>query len=107
MSRLKLRFCGLKLSSPIVLLSGCVGFGEEYTRIEGFSNAAVGALVLKGTTLAPRLGHPAPPPARGAAKPAGPRLGDAGRNAERERPPEPGRRLRRQDDSADTRLQGD
>jgi dihydroorotate dehydrogenase (NAD+) catalytic subunit len=59
MSRLALELCGLKLSSPIVLLSGCVGFGEEYTRIEGFSNAAVGAIVLKGTTLAPRLGNPA------------------------------------------------
>ena len=59
MSRLKLEFCGLKLNSPIVLLSGCVGFGEEYTRIDGFSNAAVGAIVLKGTTLAPRLGNPA------------------------------------------------
>ncbi len=59
MSRLTLDLCGLKLSSPIVLLSGCVGFGEEYTRIEGFSNAAVGAIVLKGTTLAPRLGNPA------------------------------------------------
>jgi dihydroorotate dehydrogenase (NAD+) catalytic subunit len=43
--------------SPIVLLSGCVGFGEEYTRIEGFSNADCGAIVLKGTTLAPRLGN--------------------------------------------------
>jgi dihydroorotate dehydrogenase (NAD+) catalytic subunit len=41
-----------------VLLSGCVGFGEEYTRIEGFSNADAGAVVLKGTTLAPRLGNP-------------------------------------------------
>jgi dihydroorotate dehydrogenase (NAD+) catalytic subunit len=41
-----------------VLLSGCVGFGEEYTRIEGFSNADAGAIVLKGTTLAPRLGNP-------------------------------------------------
>jgi dihydroorotate dehydrogenase (NAD+) catalytic subunit len=59
MSRLAIQFCGLKLNSPIVLLSGCVGFGEEYTRIEGFSNAAVGAIVLKGTTLAPRLGNPA------------------------------------------------
>jgi dihydroorotate dehydrogenase (NAD+) catalytic subunit len=51
-------FCGLKLASPIVLLSGCVGFGEEYTRVEGFSNAAVGAIVLKGTTREPRLGNP-------------------------------------------------
>src|SRR5512138_187209 len=58
MSRLSLDFCGLKLNSPIVLLSGCVGFGEEYTRIEGFSNTDVGAIVLKGTTLAPRLGNP-------------------------------------------------
>jgi dihydroorotate dehydrogenase (NAD+) catalytic subunit len=52
------RFCGLHLSSPIVLLSGCVGFGEEYTRIEGFSNRDVGAIVLKGTTREPRLGNP-------------------------------------------------
>ena len=51
-------FCGLDLASPIVLLSGCVGFGEEYTRIEGFSNCDVGAVVLKGTTLEPRLGNP-------------------------------------------------
>jgi len=51
-------FCGLKLSSPIVLLSGCVGFGEEYTRIEGFSNRDAGAIVLKGTTQKPRLGNP-------------------------------------------------
>ncbi len=51
------RFCGLELSSPIVLLSGCVGFGEEYTRIEGFSNRDVGAIVLKGTTGTARLGN--------------------------------------------------
>lgn len=51
-------FCGLNLSSPIVLLSGCVGFGEEYTRVHGFSNRDAGAIVLKGTTLEPRLGNP-------------------------------------------------
>lgn len=50
-------FCGLPLATPIVLLSGCVGFGEEYTRVEGFSNADVGAVVLKGTTREPRLGN--------------------------------------------------
>src|SRR5580704_7874767 len=54
---LAVRFCGLELTSPIVLLSGCVGFGEEYTRVEGFSNRDVGAIVLKGTTGAPRLGN--------------------------------------------------
>lgn len=52
-------FCGLQLQSPIVLLSGCVGFGEEYTRVEGFSNRDVGAICLKGTTEKPRLGNPA------------------------------------------------
>lgn len=54
---LAVEFCGLKLASPIVLLSGCVGFGEEYTRIEGFSNTDVGAIVLKGTTGEARLGN--------------------------------------------------
>lgn len=54
---LKTDFCGLSLDSPIVLLSGCVGFGEEYTRVEGFSNRDVGAVVLKGTTREPRLGN--------------------------------------------------
>ncbi len=58
-SLLSLEFCGLKLNSPLVLLSGCVGFGEEYTRVRGFSNTDVGAVCLKGTTLAPRLGNPA------------------------------------------------
>ncbi len=56
-NNLKTQFCGLDLDSPIVLLSGCVGFGEEYTRIEGFSNTDVGAICLKGTTLEPRLGN--------------------------------------------------
>ena len=56
-SPLSVDYCGLSLDSPIVLLSGCVGFGEEYTRIEGFSNRDVGAVVLKGTTREPRLGN--------------------------------------------------
>ncbi|HXQ64351.1 MAG TPA: dihydroorotate dehydrogenase [Steroidobacteraceae bacterium] len=55
---LGLEFCGLKFASPIVLLSGCVGFGEEYTRVAGFSNRDCGAVVLKGTTGQPRLGNP-------------------------------------------------
>lgn len=51
------RFCGMELTSPIVLLSGCVGFGEEYTRVDGFSNRDAGAVVLKGTTGEARLGN--------------------------------------------------
>jgi dihydroorotate dehydrogenase (NAD+) catalytic subunit len=56
-NNLKTKFCGMSLDSPIILLSGCVGFGEEYTRIQGFSNKDVGAICLKGTTLEPRLGN--------------------------------------------------
>ncbi|HNR21824.1 MAG TPA: dihydroorotate dehydrogenase [Steroidobacteraceae bacterium] len=57
-SPLAIEFCGLPFNSPIVLLSGCVGFGEEYTRVEGFSNRDAGAIVLKGTTGKARLGNP-------------------------------------------------
>ncbi len=55
--KLAIDFCGIKLQSPIVLLSGCVGFGAEYTRVEGFNHRDVGAVCLKGTTLEPRLGN--------------------------------------------------
>jgi len=47
----------MRFNSPLVLLSGCVGFGEEYTRVKGFSNRDAGAVCLKGTTLEPRLGN--------------------------------------------------
>jgi dihydroorotate dehydrogenase (NAD+) catalytic subunit len=56
-SRLSLDFCGMSFASPLVLLSGCVGFGEEYTRIQGFSNTDCGAVCLKGTTGTQRLGN--------------------------------------------------
>ncbi|MES9960882.1 MAG: dihydroorotate dehydrogenase [Sedimenticola sp.] len=57
-SPLAVDFCGLSFNTPIVLLSGCVGFGEEYTRVKGFSNRDTGAICLKGTTGEARLGNP-------------------------------------------------
>jgi len=66
--QLAVDFCGLRFATPLVLLSGCVGFGEEYTRVDGFSNSDAGAVCLKGTTLEPRLGNP---PHRLAETPAG------------------------------------
>ncbi len=54
---LGMEFCGMRFNTPLVLLSGCVGFGEEYTRVHGFSNRDVGAVSLKGTTLKARLGN--------------------------------------------------
>ena len=56
-STISTEFLGLEMASPIILLSGCVGFGDEYSRLEGFSNSHVGGIVLKGTTLEPRLGN--------------------------------------------------
>ncbi len=50
-------FCGMSFQTPLVLLSGCVGFGEEYTRVSGFSNQDVGAVCLKGTTQTERQGN--------------------------------------------------
>jgi dihydroorotate dehydrogenase (NAD+) catalytic subunit len=55
--RLAVDFCGMQFRTPLVLLSGCVGFGEEYTRIQGFSNRDAGAICLKGTTGTQRLGN--------------------------------------------------
>jgi len=55
--KLAVNFCGMSFATPLVLLSGCVGFGEEYTRVAGFSNRDAGAVCLKGTTLQPRLGN--------------------------------------------------
>ena len=56
-STISTEFLGLEMASPIILLSGCVGFGDEYSRLEGFSNSHVGGVVLKGTTLEHRLGN--------------------------------------------------
>src|SRR5687768_15882647 len=55
-ARLRITFCGLQFSSPIVPLSGRVGFAAEYTRIECFFNRDAGRIVLKGTTAEARLG---------------------------------------------------
>lgn len=54
---LSVSFAGLHLQTPLVLLSGCVGFGDEYTHIEGWNNRDIGAVILKGTTLEPRPGN--------------------------------------------------
>ncbi|MFT6625682.1 MAG: dihydroorotate dehydrogenase (NAD+) catalytic subunit [Cycloclasticus sp.] len=48
----------MRFQTPVVMLSGCAGFGQEYTRIDGFSHKDVGAVCLKGTTLEARLGNP-------------------------------------------------
>ncbi len=56
-NKIRSNYFGLNFNSPIILLSGCVGFADEYTRVEGFSNRDVGGVCLKGTTLDERLGN--------------------------------------------------
>lgn len=55
---LHVNLAGISLANPVILLSGCVGFGEELATLEGFDFATVGAICLKGTTLEPRRGNP-------------------------------------------------
>ncbi|MBF0367904.1 MAG: dihydroorotate dehydrogenase [Magnetococcales bacterium] len=54
---LRVDLAGVTLNNPTVLLSGCVGFGEDLARLEGFDFSSVGAICLKGTTLTPRRGN--------------------------------------------------
>lgn len=49
---------GLKLRNPVMPASGCFGFGREYS--EYYSLDTLGAVVVKATTLKPRLGNPTP-----------------------------------------------
>ena len=57
---LSVDFAGLRLGNPLVAASGTFGWGDEFERIEGFSNGLLGAIVLKSATLEPRLGNPTP-----------------------------------------------
>ncbi len=55
---LKVDLAGLKLRNPVMPASGCFGFGREYA--EYYSLDELGAVVVKATTLDPRLGNPTP-----------------------------------------------
>jgi dihydroorotate dehydrogenase (NAD+) catalytic subunit len=57
---------GLELATPVILASGCAGYGDEWLELVDLS--AVGAIVLKGVSLEPWSGN-APP--RVAEAPAG------------------------------------
>ena len=49
---------GLRLKNPVIAASGTFGYGVEY---EGVTDpAALGAVVVKGISLRPSSGHPAP-----------------------------------------------
>ncbi|MCL2545948.1 MAG: dihydroorotate dehydrogenase [Oscillospiraceae bacterium] len=58
MNRLAVDFAGVELHNPVVLNSGCVGFGREYSELFDLNN--IGGICVKGMTLKPRAGNPAP-----------------------------------------------
>lgn len=55
---LSLDFCGIKLKNPIMTASGTCGHGLELA--EFFPIEELGAISVKGMTLAPRIGNPTP-----------------------------------------------
>lgn len=48
----------LRLANPVMVASGCFGYGLEYARFIDIER--LGAIVSKGTTLRPRAGNPPP-----------------------------------------------
>ena len=54
-NRLAVDFAGLKMKSPVTTASGTFGFGLEFTDFLNLEK--VGAITVKGTTLAPRAGN--------------------------------------------------
>ncbi|NOZ23863.1 MAG: dihydroorotate dehydrogenase [Planctomycetes bacterium] len=57
---LRVTIAGLELQNPLMVASGTFGWGEVFEKVQGFDNDALGAIVLKGTTLEPRKGNPTP-----------------------------------------------
>ncbi len=50
--------CGITLQNPVIPASGTFGFGLEMA--EFYDLNVLGAIAIKGTTVAPRLGNPSP-----------------------------------------------
>jgi len=48
----------LKMANPVMVASGCFGYGEEVNRFYPVNR--LGAIMVKGTTLEPRPGNPPP-----------------------------------------------
>jgi len=58
MNKLAVNFAGIELKNPVVTVSGTCGFGREYE--QWYRPSELGAIAVKGMTLAPRLGNPPP-----------------------------------------------
>lgn len=58
MSGLAVNIGGIRMKNPVATASGTFGFGQEYAPFIDLNR--LGAIVVKGTTLKPRPGNPAP-----------------------------------------------
>lgn len=57
-TNLQVELAGITLKNPVTVASGTFGYGREY---EAFVDPSqLGAVIVKGTTLEPRLGNPPP-----------------------------------------------
>ena len=55
---LRVRIGGLELKNPVMTASGTFGYGEEFSPFCDLNR--LGAVVVKGLSLEPRAGNPAP-----------------------------------------------
>lgn len=58
MTKLAVNLGGIAMKNPVTTASGTFGFGPEYAPYVDLNK--LGAIVVKGTTLEPRLGNPTP-----------------------------------------------
>ena len=55
---LSVELAGIRLENPVIAASGTFGYGEEFSRFVELKR--IGAVVVKGTSAKPIVGHPAP-----------------------------------------------
>ena len=55
---LKVEIAGIKLKNPVMTASGTFGYGQEYVPFVDLNR--LGAMILKGITLKPKMGNPPP-----------------------------------------------
>jgi len=58
MINLSIEIAGIKLKNPLIVASGIIGFGEEYSKLINLN--IFGAITTKTITLKPRAGNPPP-----------------------------------------------
>jgi len=57
-NKLAIKLPGMDLKNPIIPASGCFGFGREFA--EYYDLSILGSIMIKATSIEPRLGNPVP-----------------------------------------------